>query len=98
MYEPDALVLSIAAQKLIFDLANGCAAMRIGRRARCVTMRRPGGPALKTQGQVDDSAVEELAENKLVHFFGETFPQPFGLTPFGEAYYERFLKNASTQL
>lgn len=89
MDELDTLVLSVGAQMLVFDLGNGCTATRSRNGAPSVIMRLPGGPPLKTRGQVSDSVVEELSSKNLIHFFGESFPQPFKLTSLGEAYYER---------
>jgi hypothetical protein len=95
--ELDELILSTAAQLLIFDLGTHCTATRSRGGAPCVVMQRPGWPIPKTKGQVSDSAVDELATHGLIEFVGETFPQPFRLTLMGEAYFDRFLKHLSNR-
>jgi len=92
MDELDGLSLSTGAEMLIFDLANGCKVTRTSGGAPSMVMPLPGGSKPKTRGQINDSAVEELSAKQLIHFFGESYPQPFNLTLLGQGYYERFLK------
>jgi hypothetical protein len=98
MDELGELMVSVGAQILIYDLANGCMVSRTGGGAPCVVMPRPGSPVPKTRGQVNDAVVAELLDNGLVQLHGETTPQPCRLTAKGEAFYQRRLKNPSTHM
>jgi hypothetical protein len=81
---------------LIFDLATLCTGTRFYDGGPGIVIPRLVDPIPKTKGQVRDSTVDELSANGLIEFVGGTFPQPFRLTPMGEAYFDRFLKHLSS--
>jgi hypothetical protein len=82
--------LSLAAQTLIFDLANRCTAHRHSGGAPCIVMPRPGDPKPSTFGQTDDVFVQELMSNGLIE---EKDNGACALTRTGREYYEKHLKN-----
>ena len=96
--ELDALRLSTEAKLLIVNLACGCTVHKKSGGAPGIVFLPPLGPIPRSPGQAADSVIDELLDCDLVHLFGETFPAPCKLTPMGEAYYDRFLKNGATHI
>ena len=75
--------LSTGAQSLVFDLADGCTAHRNSNGVPCIVMPKPGGPKLRTSGQIEDIFVKELLDRGLIH---EADNGACALTPNGLAY------------
>ena len=86
MNELDEVIMHVEAQRLIYDLANGCTVKRYGSVLLWMVTPIPGHPAPRTKGQVGDAAVGELASRKMVEIIGSTPPQTCRLTAHGEAY------------
>lgn len=78
------------------DLADGCFVSQSGDSAVIVT--QPVGMGLpRTGGLVDVKVIQELLEDRLVKL-SATNPAHYKLTPVGNAYFERFLRERARKL
>jgi hypothetical protein len=93
MDELDDIIMNVEVQLLICYLANGCTVTRSGSAPFWRVMPIPGHPIPRiNNGQVNDSAVNELSVRNMADIFGSMPPQTCKLNALGEAYYERHLK------
>jgi hypothetical protein len=77
--------LSVGAQMLIYDIANGCTVYPGKNGVPAIVMPLPGNPFPITRGQVANSVIEELRNRRLI-------PQNCTLTDKGREYYRRHLQ------
>lgn len=59
-------MVTIGAQWLLLDVADGCSIHRNGGGAPCIVMPRPGGQTPRTKGQIADTFVGELLGSGLI--------------------------------
>ena len=83
------LLLSIEAERLVWDLSRGYRAWRNGHNSAWAVLPSLGGTRPRSIGAVSNEAVVELVTSGLVELFGVFPQQECGLTEHGERFCER---------